>query len=406
MGNYRDFPFDAYAFLHQQSITANTVDVQNAINAWALGNGGDGSEGQFVALDQLAQPPGGSIGWRPGSNRFIVWFGDAPAHDPVCKGISGLAADITEASVTAKLKSEKIAALAISVTTGFPNGLDDNPTTSAGDYAGPCGAPGGASGQATRIAAATGGVHIAGINPATVVTTIIDVLKAALAIKNVTLVASGEIIPFVTSITPAAGYGPLPVDKESVLRFQVTFDGSAGECTTRDKVFTGALNVIADGVRVAAKPTRITVPACLYSYAVKIVCGTQAHCDCECGPLRPGVYSTEVNILNPKCRDASLTKKVVPMVFGGAAAGREPRIVRERATEKMRLPSGAATMDDCCRIAEMLYGGPPVSTMPLTVGFLHIVSDQELHVTAVYTVSDLKGNGVSIDVENVPHKLT
>ncbi len=39
-------------------------------------------------------------------------------------------------------------------------------------------------------------------------------------------------------------------------------------------------------------------------------------------------------------------------------------------------------MDDCCRIAELLYGGVPGSSIPLTVGFLEIISDQELHVTA------------------------
>jgi hypothetical protein len=63
-------------------------------------------------------------------------------------------------------------------------------------------------------------------------------------------------------------------------------------------------------------------------------------------------------------------------------------------------------MDDCCRIAELLYGGVPGSGMPLTVGFLEIISDQELHVTAVYTASDPHGNGLSLDVQTVPGKLT
>ena len=72
----------------------------------------------------------------------------------------------------------------------------------------------------------------------------------------------------------------------------------------------------------------------------------------------------------------------------------------------MVLPSGAATMDDCCRIAELLYGGVPATAMPLTVGFLEIVSDQELHVTAVYTASDSEGRGLSFNVLTVPGKLT
>ena len=48
----------------------------------------------------------------------------------------------------------------------------------------------------------------------------------------------------------------------------------------------------------------------------------------------------------------------------------------------MFLPSGAATMDDCCRIAQVLYGAVP-GTMLLTIGYLEIISDEELHVTAL-----------------------
>ena len=44
--------------------------------------------------------------------------------------------------------------------------------------------------------------------------------------------------------------------------------------------------------------------------------------------------------------------------------------------------------------------------MPLTVGFLEIVSDVELHVSAVYTSSDLQGTGLSFAVETIPGKLT
>ena len=164
--------------------------------------------------------------------------------------------------------------------------------------------------------------------------------------------------------------------------------------------------MIADGSVVAAKPTTITVPACKFTYAVKFVCGTQADCDCGCAPVRPGTYATEINILNPKCKEAIIVKRVVPLVFAGAVTGREPAIANARSIEKIVLPSGAATMDDCCRLAELLYGGVPGSTMPPTVGFVEIVSDVELHVTAVYTSSDLQGNGLSFEVETVPGKLT
>jgi len=156
---------------------------------------------------------------------------------------------------------------------------------------------------------------------------------------------------------------------------------------------------VVDGSVVAAKPTRITVPACKYTYAVKFVCGTQADCDCVCGPVRPGIYATEINILNPKCKEAHVVKRFVPLVFAGAVTGREPAVATARVIDKIVLPSGTATMDDCCRIAEMLYGGVPQSSMPLTVGFLEIISDQELHVTVVYTASDPHGHGLNFDVQ-------
>ena len=255
---------------------------------------------------------------------------------------------------------------------------------------GACDTPGRTPGQATRIAAATGGIVVNSVDPTAIVTVIIAQLKALLTINNVHLQPAGAIPPFVTSITPPS-YGPLPGDQPNVLKFEITFNGDVEDCATRDRIFTGAIDVVVDGSVAAEKPTRITVPACKFTYAVKFVCGTQTVCDCGCGPVRPGIYATEINILNPKCKEANVVKRFVPLVFAGAVTGREPAVATAKATEKMVLPSGAATMDDCCRIAELLYGGVPATAMPLTVGFLEIVSDEELHVTAVYTASNSEG---------------
>src|SRR3989304_1114398 len=93
-------------------------------------------------------------GWRRGPQPIVVWFGDAAGHDPICTAISGYPTNITEASVIADLNiSPKITVLAISVATP---GLDDDPIASSFSYT-VCGTPGGAPGQATRIAAATPG---------------------------------------------------------------------------------------------------------------------------------------------------------------------------------------------------------------------------------------------------------
>ena len=59
---------------------------------------------------------------------------------------------------------------------------------------------------------------------------------------------------------------------EHVLTFEVTWVGVKA-CLERDQVFLGTLDVVADGVVVAAKKVRVTVPACRYHYTVEMICG-------------------------------------------------------------------------------------------------------------------------------------
>jgi hypothetical protein len=405
VGEYQDFMnVGDIAFQNLQPITNSQAAVQAAINSWVATGGGDGPEAQLFALDQIASSP--AIGWRPGVQRIIVWMGDAPGHDPICAAASGIGYDITEASVTAKLVAGGYTVLAISLNSGLPNGLNDDPTFGVSNPAyAACGVPGGMPGQATRVTAATGGIVVNGIDPTTVVNTIITQLQNLLTINNVHLQPTGAIAPFVISITPP-NYGPLPGNVQHALTFDVTFSGAVEDCAKRDRAFTGDIDVVIDGSVAAQKPTRITVPACKYTYAVKFVCGVQTDCGCACGPVRPGVYATEINILNPKCNEAKIVKRFVPLVFAGAVTGREPAVATARATETISLPSGGATMDDCCRIAQVLYGAVPGTAMPLTIGYLEVISDQELHVTALYTASDAEGRGLSLDVVPVPGKLT
>jgi hypothetical protein len=404
VGNYKDFPNDPYAFQHQLSPTNVAANVTTAISAWSASGGNDTPEGDLFALDRLAESPGGGIGWRSGSKRIVVWFGDAPGHDPVCPAIAGLGAAITEASATAKLVTEKIIVLAISTATP---GLDDDPKTSAADYAPTCGAPGGAAGQGTRIASATGGQFVTGINPSNIVTTIINLVKTAVStINNVSLLAAGGTAPFVTAISPAGGYGPLAGDIEHKLKFEVRFTGVV-PCQEKDQVFTGTLDVVVDGTVVTRKRVEITVPACpeRHSYSVKFVCGRQPADRCDCAPVRPGIYATEINIHNYQDVEIAIEKRFVPVVWAGVASGREPRVAPSRAEDKITLPPHTATMDDCCRITELLFGGVAPSPVPLTIGFLEIISDKELSVTAVYTVSDLTSGAVSIAVEQIAAAL-
>ena len=181
VGNYKDFPYDAYAFQHQLGITDNTTAAAANINAWVPAGGGvDGPEGQFYALTRLADPsdPEG-IGWRSGSTKIVVWFGDAPAHDPVPPAATGFADNVTEATVIANLSAAGIRVIAISANTSYNAGLDDNPTFGGGNYASFYGiTENGSAGQATRIAAATGGVYLFVPNPEDAVDAVLEGLEA------------------------------------------------------------------------------------------------------------------------------------------------------------------------------------------------------------------------------------
>jgi hypothetical protein len=90
---------------------------------------------------------------------------------------------------------------------------------------------------------------------------------------------------------------------------------------------------------------------------------------------------------------------VTPVVFMGAPAGREPRAAGRKAADRIVLPPHTATMDDCCRLAELLSGASQGA--PLNMGFLQITASAEVAVTAVYTSSGLRSGGISIDVQEV-----
>ena len=100
----------------------------------------------------------------------------------------------------------------------------------------------------------------------------------------------------------------------------------------------------------------------VFAYSVKIVCGKQTETNCCCvAGTRPGVYATEVNIQNLNLQPAAIVKYVLPLINSGAVVAREPNVA-DPATrtriEVITLPPLGATMDDCCRIAELLGRAP------------------------------------------------
>jgi hypothetical protein len=394
-GEYKDFPIPSspFAFQHHLVPTPGAAAVAAAVATWSASDGGDTPEGQLFALQQLATDP--AIGWRPGSKRIVVWLGDAPGHDPVCTAVSGVA-DITEASVTADLVAAGITVVAVSTDTGVAGALDGDPTIGSFDYAA-C-PVGGSPGQATRIAAATpGGTHTSGVNAGSIVATLVSLISAAVqTIGNVNLQPNCSISSFVTSIAPPAGYGPLPGDVEHVLQFEVAWTG-VRECANQEQVFTGSIDVIADGIVVASKPVTVRIPACRWHHSVEMICGLARSEPDRCQTVVDGRYATAVTIYNPTTCPVTLEKRFAPLVLTGEAVGREPETIKGRPFAKLVLEPGKATLEDCCALEEAV--GPTGG--PLVLGVLDIVADHPLDVTVTHTAGGLTEQMPSIDARSI-----
>lgn len=145
-----------------------------------------------------------------------------------------------------------------------------------------------------------------------------------------------------------------------------------------------------------------------YSYSVKFVCGNQNKTDLYSNSVGRGLYTTEINIHNfSDDTTISVNKYVLPLVLNGQASGREPNFSPRTAQDYIQLPPHTATMDDCYRLAQLLFGTPPttLATMPLAIGFLEIVSSKPLNIDAVYTSADPLMRSLSIDVERIEPQI-
>jgi hypothetical protein len=185
-GDYKDFACDPVPFNSAAPIPAADDDgaaATAAVTAWSASGGCDTPEAGLFALEALAT---GDAGFRVGALPVIVWFGDAPSHDPICASVTGGATDVTEASATAALQAAGAKVIAVSTTSG--PGLDDDPGTAG--YGTGCSGTGSA-GQAGRITAATGGLSFSGVDPDGVA----DAILSGLASLPVTVAPSATCDP-------------------------------------------------------------------------------------------------------------------------------------------------------------------------------------------------------------------
>jgi hypothetical protein len=273
LGSYRDFfnlpPFPPQPYIPQLAPTDDVPALVDAINTWIPVEGGDGSEAQLYALHEIATNP--VSGFRPDAKRIVVWFGDSPGHDPICDILVGFgvpAFEIDEALTTSVLQAGGpggTTVIAIGTVTSllvYPNALNDDPTKFNDDYEFFCD-QGGLSGQASRLAAATGGVYTQVTDPSLITDTILDAVANLLNTADVSVVGLGDTLPFIQSITPPSYQDVvLPTSPEETVcvEFDVLLEGPP--CAGLTVLFEGALEAQVDRQPLGSLPLALTQLDC------------------------------------------------------------------------------------------------------------------------------------------------
>lgn len=205
-GSVGDYPWEL-----RQAITGNSTAVTSAINALFPRGGNDIPESNLFALQQSAINE--KVGWRDGAARIIVFFGDAPGHDPVSCAVQELSCN----------------ALA---TTGYPGptltqtvaDLQENDVTVIGVNV-PSGPGINSRGQFSIITAATGGSLFTLGATDDIVDAIQDALDDVFATySSVSLSPNGNLPGVGVSVSPAYT-GSFDREVTRMFDFTVTFTG-------------------------------------------------------------------------------------------------------------------------------------------------------------------------------------
>jgi len=199
VGEYKDTG-DSFVYRRDLDLTTTTAPVQSALGALTATGGGDLPEGNVFGLQHAAS----DTSWRTGSQRFVVWVGDAPGHNP--------SSGATEASAIAALNAANVDVLAASATSG--------PGLNAACDTGDC-----AAGQANRIVAGAGGSFLGDFVASAITTQITNALTTG--ITTYTSVGLGGVgIPasVAVSLGPAMS-GAFDRTIDRTFNFSVTFTG-------------------------------------------------------------------------------------------------------------------------------------------------------------------------------------
>lgn len=230
-GDRSDYPSYGYSVNGtkvNQVLTDNKRDVQRGITQWQANYGGDFPEANLIALKEQAQ----ATDWREGSNRFIVQFGDAPGHEG--------GAYPTQAATIAALNDNNVKVIVVGT-----DGMNSS-----------CGFGDCAAGQATAIAAATGGSFNVLGGGADIAQLIQDAIGSAFATySKVSLGLVGSSGGVGVGFNPVSFTGSWDRSEDRIFTFDVTFTGMAAG------TFDFGVGAFVDGGRVALETDSITVTA-------------------------------------------------------------------------------------------------------------------------------------------------
>jgi hypothetical protein len=239
VGEYKDKDTagDPFNFIVNTAVTKTLANITAGIGAWSASGGGDTPEQALYALDQVAKNGAGdgatAVGWRAGSAKLVVWFGDAPSHDP--SGTSSPGGGVTEAQTVADLVAAGVKVAGVNVSGVVGGGLDS-------------------AGQASAVTLGTGGILFTGIPSSDTIATIIGNLLTEIlsTYKTVSLDTSEVPGEVGVSVTPDSYSGAFDRSIDRTFDFEVTFtDLEPG-------VHTFNIYALVDGARVATESDSIT----------------------------------------------------------------------------------------------------------------------------------------------------
>jgi len=215
VAEYKDV-VDAFAYRENTDLTTSNATVQSAMSQWSAGGGGDLPEANLYGLQQTAV----QTTWRAGSDRFVVWVGDAPGHDP--------SNGVTQAGAIAALNAVNASVFAANAPTG--GGLNS-------------------TGQATAITGATGGSFLGTFDASSITAAITAALTTSISTYNsVSLVAVGLPAGVSLTLSPAIT-GSFDRTIARTFNFTVDFTGVA------PGVYNFSINTLLNGTNVVATET-------------------------------------------------------------------------------------------------------------------------------------------------------